>query len=65
MSVSLTAAVRQPLEFLPIGLFGSVMGLAGLSVAWGLAERRYSLPPWFSELVGALAVIVFVLLIGS
>ena len=29
---------RPQLDYLPIGLFGSVMGLTGLSVAWRLAQ---------------------------
>jgi tellurite resistance protein len=32
--------IPRNLEYLPIGLFGSVMGLTGLSVAWKLAHAR-------------------------
>jgi hypothetical protein len=31
-------ASAKPLDYLPIGLFGSTMGLAGLSVDWKLAN---------------------------
>ena len=32
---------RQHFEYLPVSLFGAVMGLTGLSVAWRLAGQRY------------------------
>ena len=35
---------RQYLAYLPIGLFGSVMGLTGLSVAWRLAHAPATEP---------------------
>ena len=47
MSQTLTAAgSRSRLEYIPVGLFGSVMGLTGLSIAWRLARERYGLPEW-------------------
>ena len=64
----LTAAVSAPagaLELLPIGLFGSVMGLTGLSVAWGLAHRQYGAPESISKWVGAAAVLAFLLVAGG
>ena len=51
------------LEFLPIGLFGSVMGLTGLSVAWGLAHEHFGVPESISKWIGAVAVLAFLLLI--
>jgi tellurite resistance protein len=59
------ASVDAPtgaLEFLPIGLFGSVMGLTGLSVAWGLAHQHFGAPESISKWIGAVAVLTFVLL---
>ncbi len=53
-------AAEQHLEYLPISLFGSVMGLTGLSVTWHLAQARYGTPEWITEAIGALAVIAFV-----
>ncbi len=53
------AAWRQ-VDGLPIGLFGSVMGLTGLSVAWRLAQDRLGAPAWVADVVGALAVLAFV-----
>lgn len=48
------------LEYLPVALFGSVMGLTGLSVAWRLAAARYALPGWISESIAVAAVAAFV-----
>lgn len=53
-------AAEQHLEYLPISLFGSVMGLTGLSVAWHLAQARYGTPEWITEMIGTIAVIAFV-----
>ena len=53
---------RQYLAYLPIGLFGSVMGLTGLSVAWRLAHVRYGTPAWMADAVAVTAVAAFVLM---
>jgi tellurite resistance protein len=56
------AATREGrLAYLPIALFGSVMGLAGLSSAWQLASRLYALPLWVAQVIGMLAILAFVL----
>ncbi len=60
-SQTLVAAGRPALEYLPVGLFGSVMGLTGLSVAWRLAHARYGAPEWMALAIAALAVLAFVL----
>ena len=49
----------RPLEYLPVALFGSVMGLSGLSVAWRLAAGRYGAPEWFANAIAVLAVLAF------
>ncbi len=54
-----TPAWRQ-LDYFPVGLFGSVMGLTGLSIAWRLAHARYGSPAWAAVVIGAVAVIAFV-----
>ena len=59
---SLAAPGRPMLDYLPVGLFGSAMGLAGLSVAWHLAQMRYGTPGWIATVIAALAVLVFVAL---
>ncbi|OYU00618.1 MAG: C4-dicarboxylate ABC transporter [Burkholderiales bacterium PBB1] len=60
------AAVAAPragsLDYLPIGLFGSVMGLTGLSVAWHLAHARFGVPDVVAQVISAVAVVAFVLL---
>jgi tellurite resistance protein len=51
------------LDYLPVGLFGSVMGLTGLSVAWRLASVQFGGPPWLSHLspaIGLVAIAAFV-----
>lgn len=60
----LTATREGTLSYLPVALFGSVMGLTGLSSAWKLASELYGMPLWVSQAIGALAIIVF-LLVGA
>lgn len=63
ISVATAAApARQRFDYLPVGLFGSVMGLTGLSVAWRLAQARYGAPEWATDAIGIAAVTAFVLL---
>lgn len=50
---------RLALDYLPVALFGSVMGLCGLSIAWRLASSHFAAPPWISSSIGAVAVIAF------
>ncbi|QYE33405.1 MULTISPECIES: SLAC1 anion channel family protein [Sphingosinicellaceae] len=50
------------LEYLPVSLFGAVMGLSGLSVAWQLVAERYLVPHWVPDAIGAVAVAAFVVL---
>ena len=52
----------RPLEYLPVALFGSVMGLTGLSVAWHQAAVLYGASPRVSEGIGYAAIAVFVVL---
>ncbi|BET80143.1 C4-dicarboxylate transporter/malic acid transport protein [Edwardsiella anguillarum] len=56
------AARRSPLDHLPVALFGSVMGLAGLAAAWQLAGRLFGLPHWIAQGIGLFALLVFVVL---
>jgi tellurite resistance protein len=49
-------------EYLPVALFGSVMGLTGLSVAWRLAALRYPLPGLVADLIGWGALAAFLAL---
>jgi tellurite resistance protein len=60
-TITTPVAWRQ-LDYLPIGFFGSVMGLTGLSVAWRLAHALFGIPVWIADAIGALAVLTFVAL---
>ena len=50
------------IRHLPVNLFGSVMGLSGLALAWRLAHGGLGAPAWVGEAIGAFALAVFVLL---
>lgn len=49
----------KQLAVLPVGLFGAVMGLSGLCIAWRLAFALFGAPAWIGEAIGALAVLAF------
>lgn len=55
-----TTAKRQ-FDYLPLGLFGSVMELTGLSVAWRLAQARYGVPASAADGVAVAAAAAFIL----
>ena len=57
-SLRKTASVRN----LPVNLFASVMGIAGLSIAWRQASQEFGVSPLIAEAVGILALVVFVVL---
>ncbi|MEP6899750.1 MAG: SLAC1 anion channel family protein [Rhodanobacter sp.] len=50
----------RQLDNLPIGLFGSVMGLTGLSIAWRLAHAHFGAPAWIANGIGVVAIVAFV-----
>jgi tellurite resistance protein len=50
------------LEFLPVSLFGGVMGLCGLCFCWRLACRLWHLNKGIGETIGWLAVLAFLIL---
>lgn len=56
------ASDTRPLAYLPVALFGSVMGLSGLSVAWRLAAMRYGAPTAVADAIGVVAASAFVAL---
>ncbi|MEG3175341.1 SLAC1 anion channel family protein [Sphingomonas sp. RB3P16] len=49
-------------EYLPVGFFGSVMGLTGLSIAWKLASQAYQVSEWISGGIALLAMVWFIVL---
>lgn len=56
------AQVAPLLARLPVNLFASVMGIAGLAIAWQRAAHLWSLPAAIGHALGALAALVYVLL---
>jgi tellurite resistance protein len=50
------------INYLPVSLFGAVMGLCGLSIAWHLAHDAYGVPIWIPEAIGWTAVGSFALI---
>ncbi|MBN8875531.1 MAG: SLAC1 anion channel family protein [Rhodospirillales bacterium] len=54
---------RATLEYLPVSLFGSVMGLTGLSAAWHLGAARYGMPNGIGDAIGVAAVATFLVLV--
>jgi len=64
-SLVLMTPGQAMLNNLPVGLFGSVMGVTGLSVAWRLAHVRYGAPEWIALAFAAIAVVAFVLMLGG
>jgi tellurite resistance protein len=64
-SLTLVEPGRPVLEYFPVGLFGSVMGLTGLSVAWRLAHVRYGAPEGIAYAIAALAALVFFLVLAA
>jgi tellurite resistance protein len=57
-SLQKTASIRN----LPVNLFASVMGVAGLSIAWRQASHEFGVTPLISEAAGILAALIFVVL---
>ncbi len=53
------------LQYLPVNLFGSVMGLSGLALAWRLSHLMFGTYRFIAEAIGGLAVLVFILLFVS
>lgn len=61
--MSETVPNKTFLEFLPVSLFGSIMGLAGLSFAWKLAAKAWRLPAWPALLIAVLCLSAFLILL--
>lgn len=56
---------KASIKNLPVNLFASVMGIAGLSIAWHQASLEFGICPMISEATGILALAVFVVLSAS
>ncbi len=57
-----TLAPRHSIKHLPVNLFGAVMGLAGLSLAWRVASHRFGTGMMIAEAAGITAIVVFIAL---
>ena len=55
-------APARRMEYLPVALFGSVMGLTGLSASWRQAAALYDVPVAVSDAIGIVAILAFVAL---
>jgi len=49
-------------EFMPVSLFGGVMGLCGLCFSWRLASIQWNFPSWIADTIGTIAILAFILL---
>lgn len=53
---------KDDFSYIPVGLYGSIMGLSSLSVAWRSSEQYYFLPNTISNLVAIFALACFITL---
>lgn len=49
-------------QFLPVSLFGGIMGLTGLSFAWKLAGHMWGAPDGISQVIGVISIVLFIVL---
>lgn len=61
-SSAIKAQALPSVRYLPVGLFGAVMSVAGLSLAWRLASKAYGADIAVSNAIGVVALLVFAVL---
>lgn len=61
-SSAIKARALPSVRYLPVGLFGAVMSVAGLSLAWRLASKAYGADIAVSNAIGVIALLVFAVL---
>src|SRR5437868_5160857 len=61
-SPSSTATTTPWIARMPVALFGSVLGVAGLGIAWRTAARLFAVPEIIGEALAMLGAAMFVLL---
>lgn len=61
-SHAIPARALPSVRYLPISLFGSVMSVAGLSLAWRLASKTYGANIAVSNTIGIIALLLFAVL---
>lgn len=67
MSTAATAAApmqrqKSSVKHLPVNLFGAVMGLSGLSLAWRGAHKVFGADLFIAEAIGIIAIVTFLAL---
>lgn len=65
--MQITAAVQKQsnlgsVQFLPVNLFASVMGISGLSLAWRQASKLFGTSPFIADIIGFVAILIFIAL---
>lgn len=65
MTTTLATTPDSAFYHLPVSLFGSVMSLCGLCLAWRIAAAAYSLPALIAETIGGVAVLTFLVLCAA
>ncbi|USX13094.1 SLAC1 anion channel family protein [Oxalobacteraceae bacterium OTU3CAMAD1] len=58
------AAPSSNLHYLPVGLFGAVMGSIGLAVAWRLAADIFGVPAWIGDGL-SMAALLLAVVVGT
>lgn len=66
-SMQTTAAIQKQssigsVQFLPVNLFASVMGIAGLSLAWRQSSKFFGTSPIIADIIGLVAMLIFIAL---
>ncbi|BFT72779.1 SLAC1 anion channel family protein [Paenibacillus sp. P36] len=63
---TITAVQKQKsigsVQFLPVNLFASVMGISGLALAWRQASKLFGASLLIADIIGIIAVLAFILL---
>lgn len=63
---TITAVQKQKsigsIQFLPVNLFASVMGISGLSLAWREASKLLGTSTIIADIIGIIAVVIFIAL---
>jgi tellurite resistance protein len=59
---AIPARALPSVRYLPISLFGAVMSIAGLALAWRLAGKTYGANPAVSNAIGIIALLLFAVL---
>jgi tellurite resistance protein len=63
---TITAVPKQKsigsVQFLPVNLFASVMGISGLSLAWRQASKLFGTSLIIADIIGIAAVLIFIVL---